>query len=453
MTVTSIGRIDSSIAVRSNAVPLLQFFALTLMVFPADEVLKAAGGGGYVAALVSFVMLLAWIAATLFGLHNPFEYHYPVRIALCALWLVSLASYVLMNRVLLTTTQLAGADRWLIQLAGVSGVILVTAECLHSLEDIRRVLRALIWGGAFCGIVAGLQFKLKLDITRYLTILPGFSLNQATAADTNEAARNGLARVAGTASQPIELGVVAGMLLVLAVYLAMHDVERPRWQRYLPVICIAIAIPASVSRSAILAVGIAVGVLLVSLPAAQRLKGFAIGALGVAAVFVTAHGLIGTIANYFLSGTSDPSVAHRVNNYNLVEHLVQQTPWFGQGPDTYIVQNQVFILDNEYLTTVIELGLVGLVALTFFLVWPGIAALVARRRTADPELRDLCAALAGASFAAVVCSATFDSLSFPMFVNVQALIAGLVGAVWLLVEKEGEARPRDSVLRTEVGRN
>ena len=60
--------------------------------------------------------------------------------------------------------------------------------------------------------------------------------------------------------------------------------------------------------------------------------------------------------------------------------------------------------------------------------------LVARKRTADQELRDLAAALAGGALAAAVASATFDSLSFPMFVNVQALIFGLIGAVWLIVE-------------------
>ena len=100
------------------------------------------------------------------------------------------------------------------------------------------------------------------------------------------------------------------------------------------------------------------------------------------------------------------------------------------------LKTAVYIFDNQYLTTAVELGLVGVAALVFFLLWPAIAALVARKRTADPELRDLAAALAGAALAALVCSATFDSLSFPMFVNVQALVLGLIGAVWLVVDRE-----------------
>ena len=433
-------RLAQRLAVRSDAVPLLQVFAVTVMVFPADTVIKAIGGGGYVAALVGYCLFLAWVAATLFGLHNPLDYRYPVRATVCALWIVSLASYALINRANLTVAQQAGADRWLMQLAAVSGVILVAAECLRSLEDVRRVLRALTWGGAFCGVVAALQFWLRLDITPYLRMLPGFSLNQIAATNAVLGSRGALNRVPGTATDPIELGVVAGMLLPLAIYLALHDIERSRTRRWLPVACIALTVAASVSRSAILAVCIALGVLVVSLPPARRLKALAVMPLAVAGAFLTARGLIGTLASFFLAGASDPSIAHRVNTYPLVEHLVQGAPWFGSGGGTYIVQSATQILDNQYLSTAIELGLAGAVALTFFLLWPALAALVARSRTMDAELRDLCAALAGAELAATLCSVTFDSLSFPMFVNVQALVLGLIGAAWLLVERQAETK-------------
>ena len=153
-------------------VPMLQVFAVTLMVFPANAVIKPVGAAGYVAALVAYCIFLAWVAATLFGLHNPLDYRYPVRIALCTLWLVSLVSYAFINPRHVNRSEQASADRWLMQLAGVSGVILVAAECLRSLEDIRRVLRALMWGGAFCGIVAALQFWLQVDITPYLRCCP-----------------------------------------------------------------------------------------------------------------------------------------------------------------------------------------------------------------------------------------------------------------------------------------
>ena len=441
MTALAIGQpehLQRHIAIRSQAVPLLQLFVVTLMVFPSDSVLKAVGGGGYVAALISYCLLLAWMAAVLFGIHNPFEYRHPVRVAVCMMWLVSLASYVLIDRAILTSTEQTGADRWLLQLAGVSGVILLTAEGLRSVDDLHRVLRALIWGGAFCGVVAALQFWLRIDITPYLRMLPGFSENQAESVYSDIISRGGLNRVVGTAIDPIELGVVAGMLLPIAVYLAMHDVSRPKWQRWFPVICITLSTATSVSRSAILSAVLALGVLLVSLPPARRLIGLAGIVVATAGIFLTAHGLIGTLDEYFFAGTSDSSITHRLNNYPYVEQLVREAPWFGQGGGTYIPASSAHIFDNEYLTTAVQLGLVGLAALVFFLLWPALAAFVARGRTNDPGLRDLCAALAGSELAAVLCSGTFDSLSFPMFVNVQALVAGLIGAVWLLVGRSSK---------------
>jgi len=423
------------IAIRNHAVTLLQAFALAVMVFPSDFVLKAVGGGGYVAALIAYFLFLTWIATTLLGMHNPFEYRSPVRIALAGVWLASLASYALIKRATLSATALTGADRWLLQVAGISGVILVASEYLRSIEDVNRVLRALTWGGAFCGVVAAMQYWLKLDIAPYLK-LPGFSMNVADGF-VGIGSRGGLHRVPGTSIDPIELGVTAGMLLPLAVYLAIHDVKRSKISRWLPVAFIAFSIPTSVSRAAILASGVALGTLIASLSPVKRLGGIAGILIAVAGVFLTAHGLLGTLKQYFLAGTADSSIAHRVNNYTFVEQQVKQNPWFGQGGGTYFVQS-IHILDNQYLTSAIELGLAGALALLFYLLWPALAAFAARGRTTQTELRDLCAALAGAELAAVLCSAFFDSLSFPMFVSVQALIVGLIGAAWQLASGKGE---------------
>lgn len=418
----------------SHPVRLLQVFVATLMLMPADYVVKAIGAAGYAAALVSYLLLLLYVAWTLFGYHNPFAYRYPARGALAVLWIVSFASYLLMERGFMSGIQLASADRWLMQLAGVSGIVLVSAECLHSLDEVHRVLRVLIWGGAICGLISTLQFRFGIDPTHYLK-LPGFSLNAVAATNTGIGSRGGHSRVPGTATDPIELGVVAGMLLPIAVYLLMHDHEKPKWKRVVACVCTALSVPTSVSRSGVISVVASLAVLLVAVPPTARLKGFITIPPALAAVFVTAHGLIGTLVSYFAAGTSDPSVSHRTNNYPYVEQLVSQRPLLGQGGGTYIPASAVNILDNEYLTIAIELGVLGALALLIFLIWPGVAALAARARSTDRALRDLCAALAGAALASVLCSATFDSLSFPMFVNVQALVAGLSGTVWILARR------------------
>jgi hypothetical protein len=433
---------------RSHAVPLLQIFALTVMVIPSDTVIRAIGASGYPASLVGMFAFVVFLAATLLGLHDPLRHRHPVRAVLFLLWLSALASYVLMDRSTLTATQETGADRQLLQLAVISGVALVAAECLTSLPDVRRVLRALTWGGAFCGIVAALQFWMSLDIAPYLRELPGFSINWDNVGIQERAALN---RVAGTAIHPIELGVVAGMLLPLALYLAIYDTERTTGNRWAPVALIALAIPTSVSRSAILSAGLALAVLVVLVPAPQRLVMLCALPCALVAVFMSAPGVISTLAAYFQAGTSDPSIATRVNDYPVAERLFHEAPWFGHGGGTYIVDNVVDILDNQFLATAIELGLVGIVALLAYFLVPMSAALIARGHSRDPELRLLCAALAGSALAATVCSLTFDSLGFPMFSNVYALVVGLVGAAWRLAAGGEATAPARAPAATNFG--
>ena len=64
---------------RSYAVPILQLFALTVMVFPSDAVIKAIGAQGYVASLVGIPAFAAFLAAILLGLHDPLRHRTPIR--------------------------------------------------------------------------------------------------------------------------------------------------------------------------------------------------------------------------------------------------------------------------------------------------------------------------------------------------------------------------------------
>lgn len=422
---------------RRHAVRVLQVFAFAVMVIPSDTVLRPVGAGGYPAGLVGMFSCCAWGAAALLGLHDPRRYRSPVRGALLPIWIATLASYVLMDRGLLTDHEIMAGDRWLMQLLAMTGVALVAAECLESMRDVRRVVRVLVWGGGFAGLVAALQFWLRLDISPYLRMLPGFSLN---ADNSGIIARAALNRVSGTAIHPIELGVVSGMLLPLAIWLALWDRDRVARKRWAPVVLILVAIASSVSRSAILSVTLAMAVLIVCMPPRQRLYAIAGVPFAVVGAFMSAHGLISTLADFFAAGTNDASVASRVSDYPLVERLVALHPWFGQGGGTYIADNAIDILDNEYLKTAIELGLVGFAAVLVLFLVPVIAAFIARAHTRDPERRLLLSALAGSAVSATACAFTFDAFSFPMFANVFALVLGLIGAAWRLTADEVAAR-------------
>ena len=412
---------------------MLQVFAVAVMVIPSDTVIAPVGAAGYPASLIGVFVFGIYLANVLFGFHNPQRQSHPIQGVLCLLWLAVLGSYILMDRGMLTGIELASADRMLIRFAVITGVALVAAEWLGSLHDVMRVVRAICWAGAICGFIAMLQYWLSLDLAQFLRQLPGFVPNHDNPAIV---ARGSLNRASGTAITAIELGVVSGMLIPLAVCLGMYDRDKGLRKRWGPLALIGLGVATSVSRSAILTILVALIVLVVLLPPRPRLAVLCGLPFALVAIFMSAHGLIGTLTGFFSGAGTDPSIRYRTHDYPLAEELWRQAPWFGKGPGTYIANNSLNIFDNQYLASAVEIGLVGLLALIVYLSVPTFVVLVARMRTADPDLRLLCAALAASSLPALAASLTFDSMSFPMFVNLYALNIGLVGACWRLAKAE-----------------
>jgi hypothetical protein len=412
---------------------MLQVFAIAVMVFPSDTVIKAVGAAGYPAALIGVFVFGVFFVSVLFGFHDLSNHWHPMRSVLCVIWVAVLVSYILMDRGSLTEIQTASADRILIRFAVVTGIALVAAEWLRSLGDVMRVVRVLCWGAAFCGFVAVVQYSMSFDIARYLRQIPGFVVNSD---NPTIIARGSLNRVAGTATTSIEMGVSAGMLMPLAVCLGIYERGKSPFKRWAPLVVIILGVATSVSRSAVVSVVVAFSALVLLMPPKLRLAALCGMPIALGGIFMSAHGLIGVLVSFFAGASNDPSVQYRTHDYPVAEQLWQAAPWFGHGPGTYIPADSLNIFDNQYLSSVVELGAVGVLALLVFLVGPAIVAITARRYSTTRDLRLLCGALAGSAFAATVCSFTFDSMSFPMFVNVHAIVIGLVGACWRLAAVE-----------------
>jgi O-antigen ligase len=251
---------------------------------------------------------------------------------------------------------------------------------------------------------------------------------------------------------PIELGVVAGVVLPIAVAVALRKDGRGPIRRWLPVGFLASSIPVSVSRSALIAVAVGLGLLVVLLPPAKRVVALFLAPVAVGAVFLGTPGYIGTLGSFITMGSDDSSITARIDDYPLVERLVRAHPWFGTGGGTYIPANPLDIFDNQYLKALVELGVVGLIGLVLFLVLPVVTAMTARRRSTDLDLRTICAALAGSAAAGATCSFTFDSMSFATFSGTFALVVGLIGACWVIAQRERvltcddmtQVRPREA---------
>ena len=417
-----------------QATLLLAAYAVTLFVFPADLVLRVVGGQGYVAGLIALASFVLWVASTLMGTHDPLLARHPTRAAVAYFSATGLLCWALTPFHGLNATQQLAADRWIMMLAGTAGIVLVAAEGLGRLANLLTVLRMAVYGASFCAFVAVVQWVFTVDLSAPIrSLLPGFTVDSSV---TVYEARGALQRVFGTAMHPIELGVVAGIMLPLAIVLAMYDRPRAALWRWGPVVLIALAIPASVSRSGVLAALVSSVVLVLSLPARQRVTALVLLPAGAFVLGIARPGYLRTLAEFVGAGSSDTSVSSRLSDYPMVSRLVGEHPWAGLGGGTYLPADLLTVLDNQYLKSAIELGLAGMTGWLVYLVVPVLTALGARRRTRDPRLRAVAGALAGAALAGAVSAATFDAWSFNMFVGVHTLVTGCAGACWVIARRE-----------------
>ncbi|WP_328811096.1 O-antigen ligase family protein [Rhodococcus sp. NBC_00294] len=425
-----------------GAIPLLlRIIVVAALVLPANMVFAPIGAVGYAAMLVAIAMFVVWAAAVVWRAHDPIPHRHPARIGLAALWLSSVLSYIRMSDV--DEVQRASADRWILTMFAITALIAVTAETVRTLDHAMTLSRTFVRAATVCAAVALYQFVMKTDpLDHVRTLMVGMTDNGGA---TTFQARGLLTRVAGNTFTPIELGLVLAMVLPLAVWRALHDPSGRAWVHWTQCGAIAFASVITVSRSAILGLVVGAIVTVPFLPRfARRWSAIAIPFV-VVVLFVSVPGLIATLrATLFADAESDPSLLTRVNNYPRIQAMIERHPFFGSGPATYMPTNALQILDNEYLNSAIELGLIGVVALMLFMLTPVVAAVGVAFWSSEPSLRLLAASVGAACAVAAVGSAVFDSLSFPVFTIVFPIFVGLSGAVWMIARNtapRGSAAP------------
>jgi polysaccharide biosynthesis protein PslJ len=360
----------------------------------------------------------------------------PVRVVVGLLALTVLVRYAVLHVGYVPVDELLTSDRIVLAIFSWSGVALLAAEGLQDRTELGRVLRTLVGAVAAMAIVGFLQFRAGIDLTTLPRRIPGLheNVDLVTIQD-----RSGFRRPSGTATHPIEFGCVIAVVFPLALHAARFDFARSRFRRWLPVAMIAIGIPVAVSRSAILGAAIAGFVVFLGLDPRVRPKALMAVAGFLVVVYATTPGLLGTLRSFFLSTGSDS----RINDYGPALAHIRQAPWFGHGPGTFIADSDKNnVLDNQYLLTLIEIGVIGLAVVLVYLLAAAFLGRGARHRSDDPATRDLGQSLAAASVAAAVTAYTFDAFSFRMFSGVMPLCLGMAGGLWAMT-RAGERSTED----------
>jgi O-antigen ligase len=274
-------------------------------------------------------------------------------------------------------------------------------------------------------LIGLLQFRVGFDLTRHLIKIPVLQVNGNYEAVL---ARGGFGRPAGTATHPIEFGVVVASTIAFALHLLLYDHAWPRSRRIIALVLLAAAVPAALSRSAILVIVTVLVFFFVGTTPHNRIRSLLALPVAAAALFVSTPGIIGSLSKLVLGAGSDPSIQTRTSDYAAVAHYFRTSPIIGRGPGTFLPTYR--LLDNQYLLTLIELGTAGLIALLWLLTIPYFLGRGARRRSRTEGNRNLGQMLAAVGTCAALSSFTYDAFSFPMFTVFTALVTGLAGAMW-----------------------
>lgn len=434
---------------------LLATYAFVTLAIPGDLVIGFVGGFANLTGLISVLIAGLWLFAFISGSLPTPRGGNPARTAAIALLVAYLASYVAMHVRGPQVEVVPVSDRWILQVLLWVGLTMGASDLLRSRGEVLVVLRWLTYGAAFCGLVAAVQYWFSYDLANWFRTIPIFE----SVVTTGISDRGALNRVAGTMVHPIELGVVAAMVLPIAIYVAWFDTSASNLRRWVPVALIFLAVPTSISRAGILSLAVSTGVFVLLVSARRRMAILAALPVGLMAIFLLAPGLLRTLATYIGLGTADPSITGRLRDVDVVTRLFEASPLFGHGPGGYPLNEW---LDNQYFAAALDLGLVGLSALIAYTFVPAALAWDSAKRSATDESRTLSAALAGALFASAIGFAAFDALSFPSVAALQALLVGMSGACWILRKptlepsstsdrSDGPSQERDSVLTTSRG--
>lgn len=428
---------------RRDAGTVLTLAIVLLFLVPQPYVLVGPlRSVGNPALLVGMAALALWCAGRIMGMLQARPLH-PIRWIILLYAIAGLTAYAAgMNRILSVAEQ-AGASRALFPMIAMIGIGMLAVDGLQGSEQVQTLLQRLVWVAGIASLFGILEFVFPNFSYRDSLRLPGLTTTTDAISDT----RSGFDRVQVGASHPIEYAVTLAAVAPLALHFALHASTRgQRRLSLLALVCILAVNPMTVARSGIVAMAVGLLVYAVHLSNRARFNLIVLGLIGLGLYRAAIPGLLGTLRGLLLVGEEDPSIAGRIDDYAKIPGLTAGFEVFGRGMGTF--QPLVyFYLDNQYLASLLEGGLVGLFTLILVYVVGFCVARGIRHRSGDPNLRGLGQALAASIAAFAVTAATFDELGFRQAAFTLFLVLGCAGALWSALYSEpkrrwsGELRP------------
>lgn len=410
---------------RYDVTSLLTVWLVLLLGISALQVVPGIGAIGSPAMLLALLTPFLWAAGWVLPESGLRTDRHPLRAVLLLYLGTMLLSYAVAMSRPVTVLETTGALRALLITVALVGIALLVADGVADQERLNVLLRRLVVGGSFIGLIGILQFLTGMSL---LLEVPGLAWNHEVA---GVGARSIFNRPASTTMHPIEFSVVTASLVPLGVHFSLYgDTTRQRRNMATATTIIAASVPVAVSRSGILSLVVGLSVLALGWGWRRRFNGLVIGAMAVPLVWAVVPGLVGTFVSLFAGTAYDPSIQARIERGPLVMAQVRQRPWLGLGNGTFSVE-EYFLLDNQVWVTLLETGLIGL-AVVALLILAGIAAgiITARMPDVDPSTAHLSNAVAASIAALSISVVTFDAFFYRILTGMLFLLIGATGAMW-----------------------
>ncbi|WP_203973245.1 O-antigen ligase family protein [Planotetraspora silvatica] len=421
---------------RPDEQTLFSWLIVITFLIPQSLIIKPLGQVGQPVLLVAGLCMLFWVFGRCdlrLGLDLGRQ---PIRFVVLLYVLATLCAYIAGQVRGMSPLEASGADAAMLSLPCFCGILLFVVDGVRTVEGVIKIMKLLVAGAVTLVITAFLQYFSVADLYRTMR-LPGLTFHDTE--DVDALHRSGFYRVQGLAGHPIEYGVIVGMVLPIALHLALH-IDRPRKDRWwLATALLAIGLPLAVSRSGVLTAIVSLTIYLVSVNIRWVLNMLPLAVGGLLALGAAFPGLLGSIRSLFFVSNlqSDPSIAGRTDDLPAVLATWAEHPFFGIGPGTYIPK-LYRILDNEYLYTLATMGALGVLALLSIFVVGYLLARRVQRVAVDPKVRGMGQALAASIAGAAVASFTFDAFGYKiMFVTTLTIVA-CTGALWRLAVRDQE---------------
>lgn len=432
---------------RFDAVDAVTVYIALSCLIPASDALVGLNSYGRPSMLWGLLLLFWWFGDHLYrGAREPARHAKPARFVFGVFVVVALVSFAAAMLRGQPIDQVSPAVNGVLQLSSWAGVLLIAADGIRTVDQVRTIMRRFVWMACFEAAIGVVQFATRESVVDHLSI-PGLEVVEPSPIQV----RGAFVRANGTTIHPLEYGSVLCMALPMALALAATSRRsvpldrRPvegslAWlARWAPAGFLAGALLLSASRSSLLGLIAAIAVVAPGLPRVSRRTLLIGGATLAVLVMVAVPGLFRTMEGFFLGASDDPSTLSRTNGLAAAPGFIKASPFIGTGLGTFLPRYYVF--DDAWVLITIELGIIGAVMFGALLAVAMYSALRAHWVSSRVDVGVLGQALAAAVATTAVVFAGFDGLSFPVSAGMLFLILGLSSALLTAAHADRDSEP------------